>query len=372
MANMVVFEGMLRQVNKGLPKGEPMRRMRAVMNNDLIAGGHLSSQFMGALYNAVDLDEAGKPRVVSLPPREDNPYRCDEARAVELLEKTRPDLVVFGKSMFLFREPVAAIREAGRPPRPAAAAHVRHGARPRAVRRLPGPPGGGRRRRHRLHAQDVLRQPARRGRRQPRQGPPAQGLWADVQARAFPGHTSNHHLGTLLGLLLATMEMNLFRDEYQRRVRSNARAFALALAREGVRVEGEKDGYTETHQVVFRVPEKGTANRVARHLEEQGIICNFQALPDDETFTAASGIRTGVQEMTRFGMDEPELREVAALVARAIRGEKVKDDVRDLRGRFVTMRYCLPADKAAALAARVLDSTMASSELTQALRRALG
>ena len=95
--------------------------MRTVMNNDLIAGGHLSSQPMGALFNAVENDpETGKPSVVHLPPREDNPYKCDEEKAVEVLKQSQPDLVIFGKSMFLFPEPVALIRKAAdemdRPP----------------------------------------------------------------------------------------------------------------------------------------------------------------------------------------------------------------------------------------------------------------
>ena len=37
-------------------------------------------------------------------------------------------------------------------------------------------------------------------------------LWEAIERRAFPGSVSNHHLGTLLGLLMAAYEMNEFRD----------------------------------------------------------------------------------------------------------------------------------------------------------------
>jgi len=48
--------------------------------------------------------------------------------------------------------------------------------------------------------------------------------------------------------------MDHFQDEYQKRVVSNARAFARACAARGIPVEGgEADGYTSTHQVVIRV-----------------------------------------------------------------------------------------------------------------------
>lgn len=43
------------------------------------------------------------------------------------------------------------------------------------------------------------------------------GLWETIETRAFPGSVSNHHLGTMLGLLMASYEMNYFKDEYQRK-----------------------------------------------------------------------------------------------------------------------------------------------------------
>ena len=54
-------------------------------------------------------------------------------------------------------------------------------------------------------------------------------LWKAIEKRTFPGSTSNHHLGTLLGLLMASYEMNYFKEEYQQKVISNAKSFAKAL-----------------------------------------------------------------------------------------------------------------------------------------------
>lgn len=372
MANTVVFEAVVRNLNRGRPRDEPVRRMRTVMNNDLIAGGHLSSQPMGALFNAVEADPAtGKPSVVHLPPLASNPYRCDVERAVDLLERSRPDLVVFGKSLFLFREPVADLREVADrlDPRPVLMYDMAHVLGLYGAFQDPLAEGA-----------DVVTGSTHKTFFGPQRGViagkigdghPRKGLWGDIVARAFPGTTSNHHLGTLTGLLMAALEMNAFREDYQAAVRRNARAFARALAAEGVAVEGEADGFTETHQVVFRVPEAGTADTVARHLEAQGIVANYQALPDDESFTASSGIRTGVQEMTRFGMEEEDFSDLAPLVARALRGGEIAAEVGEFRSRFATMRYCLPPDKAVPLAARVLDSAMPGADLVRALREAL-
>ena len=43
-------------------------------------------------------------------------------------------------------------------------------------------------------------------------------------------------------------------------------------------------------------------------LEDNNIICNYQAAPDEEGFTAAGALRLGVAEMTRFGMGPDGLR----------------------------------------------------------------
>ena len=49
-----------------------------------------------------------------------------------------------------------------------------------------------------------------------RRTPLRQALDGD-QGRAFPGSTSNHHLGTLLALLMATHEMNSFKGSTRTR-----------------------------------------------------------------------------------------------------------------------------------------------------------
>jgi glycine/serine hydroxymethyltransferase len=43
--------------------------------------------------------------------------------------------------------------------------------------------------------------------------------------------------------------------------------------------------------------------------------------------------------MTRFGMTERNMEELAELIGAAIRGKDVKEAVNRLRGRFVEMRF---------------------------------
>jgi glycine/serine hydroxymethyltransferase len=357
MANEVVFKAMVKFINRGKKEGEPSRRLRLVMNNDLNKGGHLSSQPMGALFNFVEEDAStGKENVINFPVRKDNLYRTDINRLKELLADNRPELIVFGKSMFLYKEPVQFVHDIVKnwEPRPVIIYDMAHVLGLHGAFQAPFREGA-----------DIVTGSTHKTFFGPQRGViastitkdgPLSKLWVEIKNRAFPGSTSNHHLGTLLGLLMATYEMNAFKDQYQSQVIKNARAFARALKDKGVDVQGDAaDGYTETNQVIIRVREHGRGNELARRLENSNIIANYQALPDDESFLEASGIRTGVQEMTRFGMKEDDFQPLAGFIADVlIRDKNVKEEVKKLRGNFLHMQYCLAARDAAPLVARIL------------------
>ncbi|MBP7794979.1 MAG: hypothetical protein KA087_04825 [Candidatus Saccharicenans sp.] len=370
MANEVVFKGLVKFVNRKRQKGEPFRRLRLVMNNDLNKGGHLSSQPMGALFNLVEEDPAtGKENVVNIPVREDNPYKADLDRLASLLQDYRPELVVFGKSMFIYPEPVRFVYELVKdwPDRPLLMYDMAHVLGLYGAFQAPFEEGadivtgsthktffGSQRG---LIASNIA------------QNSPWGQLWTDIQSRAFPGSTSNHHLGTLLGLLLATYEMNEFKEAYQTQVRKNAKALARYLKEARIPVEGdEADGLTETHQVLIRVKQFGNGQELARRLEDNNIITNYQALPDDTTFLESSGIRLGVQEMTRFGMKEKDFEILAGLIAEVIRKNKpVRDEVKRYRQNFLEMQYCLPEKEAVELASNLFLSLFPARGVGQKL-----
>lgn len=357
MANEVVFKGMVKFINRGREEGEPMRKMRLVMNNDLNKGGHLSSQPMGALFNFVAEDpETGKEKVLNFPVQKDNPYKADLDQLAGLLEQHKPELLVFGKSMFIYREPVKFVSE--------------------LIKDWDNPPVIMFDMAHVLGLYGAFQEPLAEGAdlitgsthktffgpqrgliagNMPK-GSPLRKLWLDIKSRAFPGSTSNHHLGTLVGLLMASFEMNEFKQEYQQAVCANAKSFAAALAEKGIPVEGDaSDGYTETHQVLIRIDKYGNGMDIARKLEENNIVTNYQALPDDETFLEPSGIRMGVQEMTRFGMGKDDFETLAGLIADVLIHKKnVKNEVMKFRENFKDMQFALPAKASVPIAARIM------------------
>ncbi len=342
MANMAFFSAMVDHRNRSDRKRE-QARMSAIMNHHIIRGGHLSAQPMGALRDFVARDpRTEKPAVVNFPVLSHNPYQIDIPACRELMAEHPPELIILGKSMILHQEPVAEIRAMVNDLGLSSVilydmAHVLglvgpHFQQPFAEgadivtgsthKTFFGPQRG-------IVAADVA------------ETDPAWELWEAVGRRSFPGSTSSHHPGTLLALLMAVYEMNAFKDTYQPAVIRNAKAFAAALADLGMTVAGDPDiGYTETHQVILEV---GYARgpEIARRMEENNIIVNYQATPEEEGFTASAALRMGVSEMTRFGMEEADFQTLAQMVRDAVvDGRSVGEEVIQLRKRFLEMRFC--------------------------------
>lgn len=342
MANMALFSALIDYINRTDRKSE-QRRLRKVMNNHIIKGGHLSAQPMGALRDFVARDPLSeKPAVINFPVLPENPYKIDLDACEALIQEHAPELIIFGKSMVLHKEPVAEVHriidDLGMDS--IIMYDMAH------VLGLVGP-----------HFQEPFKEGAdfitgsthktffgtQRGiiGTDIRDEDPRFELWEAVKRRAFPGSVSNHHLGTLLGLLMAAYEMNHFKDSYPKQVLDNARAFARALNDCGLSVAGDPDiSFTETHQVILNVGyAKGP--EVARKLEENNLIVNYQAAPVEEGFTASGSLRMGVQEMTRFGMQEADFEELAQLFKDALVDNRaVKEAVIAFRKRFLEMKYC--------------------------------
>ena len=342
MSNMAVFSALTDWKNRFDRKNEA-KRLGYVMNNHIIKGGHLSAQPMGALHDYIAIDPVTeKPAVVNFPVCWDNPYKMDVEETKKLIDRYRPELIIFGKSMVLHKEPVAQIRQ-----------FVDEQKIPTTIMydmaHVLGLIGD--------HFQNPFQEGAEivTGSTHktffgPQRGVIGvnykeedlkYGLWKTIESRTFPGSVSNHHLGTQLGMLMAAYEMNQFRDAYQSAIIRNAKSFARSLKSYGLDVVGDPAiDYTETHQVIVSVG-YGEGAEIAERLEQNNVIVNYQATPDEEGFTASGALRMGVSEMTRFGFEEKDFDQLASLMADCIlRGREIKADVERLRASHTEMRYC--------------------------------
>ncbi len=168
----------------------------------------------------------------------------------------------------------------------------------------------------------------------------------DIKKAVFPGTTSNHHLHNVAGKALAFAEFVEFGRRYAKDVVTNAKALAERLADLGEKVLGERNGYTQSHQVALDVTKHGDGGLIERELEKMNIIVNRQLIPGDlqagRHYVNPGGIRLGVSELTRLGMHKGEMKEVAEILHLALGAKNqslVRHRISGLRKDFQTVGY---------------------------------
>ena len=171
-------------------------------------------------------------------------------------------------------------------------------------------------------------------------------LQKKIQDKVFPGVLSNHHLHRVPSLYFALEEIEKFGKDYVSQIMKNSKALAKQLNDLGFDVLGKQKGFTASHQVVVNVEKQGRGDAAAKKLEEANIILNKNIIPDDKEDPGnPRGIRLGVQEMTRYGMKEEEMRKIAELIKEIILDQKdirvVRNEVIEFRGNFQEINYCL-------------------------------
>ena len=315
-----------------------------VIVNSTPAGGHISHNTIGVFGRRVQTRglslnlDAPKHIPLHYFPLSEDLYHLDVHKSLQLIDQVRPRMVVLGKSLFLFPEPVrelaAVCRDRGIPIL-YDAAHVfglivggqfqdpwREGATwvtASTHKTFPGPQRG-------VIVADLDADNERR-------------YWPSADRGVFPGSSSNHHLHTLPALVVAIREMRQHATAYAAQVVRNAQALGRALDDEGIRVEARDFGYTASHQIAVDVAAYGGGVTVAQRLEANDIIVNYNLLPLDTEPRNPSGLRLGVQEMTRYGMREGDMQRLAGLLADAIKGKAVTDAVHALRASFSSLQY---------------------------------
>ena len=166
---------------------------------------------------------------------------------------------------------------------------------------------------------------------------------AAIDKAVFPGWQGGPLEHVIAGKAVAFFEaaQPSFR-EYAHQIVSNAGALAEALAHQGFRLVS---GGTDNHLMVVDLRPFDadlTGKEAQAVLDLAGITLNKNTIPDDPRSPfVTSGVRIGTPSVTTQGMTEPEMGQIAALIARALRHRndeaelaRVKVDVNALCARF--------------------------------------
>jgi glycine hydroxymethyltransferase len=300
-----------------------------VMVNSTPGGGHISHHRVGAVGKYTK-------NIVNFPRTADG-YHIDVDHTLDLVKALEPKVMILGKSLFLFPEPVKELAPVCTQRGIVLIYDAAHVLGLVAGHQFQDPLGEG--------------APLVTGSTHKTFFGSQRGVilsnvdddeWRKIDKGAFPGSSSNHHLETLVALSVATYEMLEFGQEYARQVVANAKRFARTLHDVGFKVEGEAFGFTESHQVAVDVSDLGGGEAVSRTLKDNGIIVNMNLLPFEplDHVTNPAGLRLGVQEMTRVGMKEPEMDVIAGCFKKVLLDRKfVADEVKEFRSKYQDVQY---------------------------------
>lgn len=303
---------------------------------DLANGAHISFGKWGAAsIRGIDL--------ISYP-FNDEEMNIDIDGAKKLIKKVKPTLALNGRSVFLFPSPIKELSEAAHDVGAYLvydAAHVlgliagkqfqdplQEGADVMCGsthKTLPGPQGGMILSDHKGETKED------------------KSFLNKLNYGVFPGITSSYHLHHVAAKAIAYAEHLEFGEAYAKQIIKNAKHFAQSLYDKGFKVFGEKLGFTESHQILVEIgPGKG--KEAAKTLEQAGIVTNMNTIPGDTDPLNPSGLRLGTPELTRIGMKESEMEEVATFYERILlkneKPAKVKADIKTFREDYQELHYC--------------------------------
>lgn len=297
-------------------------------------GGHISHARMGAV-GLRDLN-------LSTYPWDEERMEPDIDASADLIREVAPKIALFGQSVFLFPTPLEELADAAHE---VGATVMYDGAH------VLGLIAGGCFQDPLHEGADVMTGSSHKTFPGPQGGfilssSEDEKFQRKLNNAVFPGTCSSYHLHHVAGKVVALAEFQEYGAELSKNTVANAQAFAAALAAEGFDVLAESRGYTASHQVLTRHGEldSGAGAKAADLLEQAGIITNMNMLPGDTKAMTPSGLRLGVQELTRVGMGTDEMVDVARFYARVLLNgddpKSVKNDVRDFKSNYQVIRYC--------------------------------
>jgi len=139
-----------------------------------------------------------------------------------------------------------------------------------------------------------------------------------IDRAVFPGLQGGPHNHTTAGLAVALREAQTAEFKaYAHQIVANARALAAALVERGYDLV---TGGTDNHLILVDLTNKNVSGKIgAKALDAAGMELNYNSVPfDPRKPFDPSGIRLGTPSVTSRGMREPEMKQIAAWMDRAI------------------------------------------------------
>lgn len=262
-------------------------------------------------------------KVAALPfSKQDMAINVEET--LEVLEKVRPKIVIFGASLITFPHPVKELTESARE----YGAHVGYDGS-----HVMGLIAGKRFQDPLKEGADALFGSTHKTFFGPQGGMILAGeeFGRSLKNSVYPAFVDNAHWNRIAALTMALAEMKEFGKEYAKQVINNAKTLAQALHDYDFPVVCPHLGFTQSHQLILDYGNYEKGRVIAEKLEQANIITDC-------------GVRIGTCEVTRRGMKENEMLEIAEMIKSTImdkeKPKKIQREVVNLCQKFQRVEYC--------------------------------
>ena len=162
-----------------------------------------------------------------------------------------------------------------------------------------------------------------------------------VDKAVFPGLQGGPHENVIAAKAVSFLEaLQPEFKTYAKQIRLNAKVLEQELSSAGYKL---MFGGTDNHLLLIDVTPKGvTGGEAEKALDAVGITVNKNMIPDDTRPPLdPSGIRLGTPALTTRGMKEPEMKQIASWIDRAITNRdnteelaKIKTEIQELAKHF--------------------------------------
>ncbi len=160
---------------------------------------------------------------------------------------------------------------------------------------------------------------------------------AGIDKAVFPGMQGGPLEHIIAGKAVALLEASTPEfKEYAKQIVKNAKALAQGLLDNGMNIVG---GMTENHLMTLDLRGTGkTGKDMANVLEVVGITANKNTVPNDpQSPFVTSGIRLGAAAATTRGFKEEDMKEVAGIIADAIKNSDNEAVLKELREKSLAL-----------------------------------
>ena len=260
-------------------------------------------------------------------------YTVDVDQLRELALKERPKLITLGGSLNLFEHPVSEVSSIAKEVGARLlfdAAHqcgliagkawenpLDHGAdlvTMSTYKSLGGPPGG----------VIVTNDPE---------------IAKKIDGIAFPGMTANFDAAKSAALAVTMLDWQDYGKKYAAEMVLMAKTLASCLEDYDVPVFFGALGHTQSHQFAVLADKYQGGQKVSKLLRKSGFLACGIGLPVQDIEGDMNGIRFGTPELVRWGMKAKHSNKLAGLVAKALEGKNVSDQVSEWRRTFNKIHF---------------------------------